>query len=120
RSAPVVDFTLLADAGFAAGASAKPGPSRRARLMRQEGTKTRSSVEIAEASESLGAPLTIGSTLDRSFLNMNALSGRLAESLDLYADVLLTPTFPDKELDRLRGQTLATIQQEKAQPAAMI
>ena len=28
--------------------------------------------------------------------------------------------FPTKELDRLRGQTLATIQQEKAQPAAMI
>ena len=51
---------------------------------------------------------------------MNALTGRLPESLDLYADVLLNPTFPDKELERLRGQTLATIQQEKAQPAAMI
>ena len=44
----------------------------------------------------------------------------LADSLDLYADVLLNPTFPDKELERLRGQTLAGIQQEKAQPAAMI
>ena len=51
---------------------------------------------------------------------MNALSNRLAESLELYADVLLNPTFPDKELERLRGQTLATIQQEKAQPAAII
>ena len=51
---------------------------------------------------------------------MNALTGRLAESLDLYTDVLLNPTFPDKELERLRGQTLATIQQEKAQPASMI
>ena len=34
--------------------------------------------------------------------------------------MLLNPTFPDKELERLRGQTLATIQQEKAQPAAII
>ena len=51
---------------------------------------------------------------------MNALSGRLGESLDLYADVLLNPTFPDKELERLRGQTLAAIQQEKAQPQAII
>jgi zinc protease len=120
HSAPVVDFTLLADAGFAADASAKPGTARLAMLMLQEGTKTRSSLQIAEASESLGAPLEVGSTLDRSFLNMNSLSGRLAESLDLYSDVLLNPTFPEKELDRLRGQTLATIQQEKAQPAAMI
>ena len=120
HSAPVVDFTLLADAGFAADASAKPGTARLSMLMLQEGTKTRSSVQIAEASELLGAPLTVGSTLDRSFLNMNALSARLPESLDLYADVLLNPTFPDKELDRLRGQTLATIQQEKAQPTGMI
>jgi zinc protease len=120
HSAPVVDFTLLADAGFAADASAKPGTARLTMLMLQEGTKTLSSLQIAERSESLGAPLAVGSTLDRSFLNMNALSGRLPESLDLYADVLLNPVFPDKELDRLRGQTLATIQQEKAQPAAMI
>ena len=120
HNAPVVDFTLMADAGFAADSSAKPGTARLAMLMLQEGTKTRSSLQIAEASESLGAPLAVGSTLDRSFLNMNALSGRLAESLDLYSDVLLNPTFPDKELERLRGQTLATIQQEKAQPAAII
>jgi len=120
HSAPVVDFTLLADAGFAADASAKPGTARLAMLMLQEGTKTRSSPEIAEASESLGAPLSVGSSLDRSYLGMNALTGRLPESLDLYADVLLNPTFPEKELERLRGQTLATIQQEKAQPAAIV
>ena len=51
---------------------------------------------------------------------MNLLSARLNESLELYADVLMNPTFPDKELERLRGQTLATIQQEKAQPQAII
>jgi zinc protease len=120
RNAPVVDFTLMADAGFAADASAKPGTARLAMLMLQEGTKTRSSLEIAERSESLGAPLSVGSSLDRSYLGMNALSNRLPESLDLYADVLLNPTFPESELERLRGQTLAAIQQEKAQPAAVI
>jgi zinc protease len=120
HSAPVVDFTLMADTGFAADVSAKPGTARLAMLMLQEGTKTRNSLQIADLSESLGAPLAVGSSLDRSFLNMNALSSRLAESLDLYADVLLNPTFPQSELERLRGQTLATIQQEKAQPAALI
>src|SRR5690349_4533863 len=120
HSAPVVDFTLMADAGFAADAQAKPGTARLAMLMIQEGTQTRTSPEIADRAESLGSPLAVGSTLDRSFLNMNALSNRLGESLDLYADVLLNPTFPAKELERLRGTTLATIQQEKAQPSATI
>jgi zinc protease len=120
HNAPVVDFTLIADAGFAADSQAKPGTARLSMLMLQEGTKTRSSLEIADRAESLGATLSVGSTLDRSYLSMNALSNRLGESLDLYSDVLLNPTFPEKELERLRGQTLATIQQEKAQPLAII
>ncbi|HEU4779770.1 MAG TPA: pitrilysin family protein [Steroidobacteraceae bacterium] len=120
HSAPVVDFTLMADAGFAADAQGKAGTARLAMLMLQEGTKARTSPQIADRSESLGAPIAVGSTLDRSFINMNALSNRLGESLDLYADLLLNPTFPANEFERLRGQTLATIQQEKAQPLAII
>ena len=120
HNAPVVDITLIFDAGFAADRQAKPGTARLAMLMLQEGTKTRDSLEIAERAESLGATLGIGSSLDRSYLGMNALSGRLGESLDLYADVLSNPTFPEKELERLRGQTLASIQQEKAQPQGII
>ena len=48
HSAPVVDFTLMADAGFAADAQAKPGTARLAMLMIQEGTKTRTSPQIAD------------------------------------------------------------------------
>jgi len=120
HNAPVVDLTLIADAGFAADSQAKPGTARLAMLMLQEGTKTRTSPQISDRAESLGATLGIGNSLDRSYLNMNLLSARLGESLELYADVLMNPTFPDKELERLRGQTLATIQQEKAQPQAII
>ena len=120
HNAPIVDFTLIADAGYAADSQTKPGTARLAMLMLQEGTKTRSSLDISERAESLGASLGVGSTLDRSYLSINALSGRLGESLDLYADMLLNPTFPEKELERLRGQTLAAIQQEKAQPQGII
>jgi zinc protease len=120
HNAPVVDFTLISDVGFAADTQAKPGSARLATLMLQEGTKTRDSLQIAERAEMLGATLGVGSSLDRSFFSMNALSNRLGDSLDLYADLIINPTFPAKELDRIRGQTLAGIQQEKAQPAALI
>jgi len=120
HNAPVIDLTLIADAGFAADSQAKPGTARLTMLMLQEGTKTRTSPQISDRVESLGATLAMGNSLDRSYLNMNLLSARLSESLELYADVLMNPTFPDKELERLRGQMLATIQQEKAQPQAII
>jgi zinc protease len=111
---------LISDVGFAADVQAKPGSARLATLMLQEGTKTRDSLQIADRAETLGATLGVGSSLDRSFLSMNALSNRLGDSLELYADLLMNPTFPAKELERIRGQTLAGIQQEKAQPAALI
>jgi zinc protease len=120
HEAPLVDFTLISDAGFAADSLAKPGTARLATLMLQEGTKTRTSLQIAERAESIGATIGVGSSLDRSYLSMNALSNRLGDSLELYSDLILNPTFPASELERLRGQTLAAIQQEKAQPGGII
>ncbi len=55
HNAPVVDITLIVDAGFAADSLAKPGTARLTMLMLEEGTKTRNSLEIAERAESLGA-----------------------------------------------------------------
>ncbi len=55
HNAPVVDLTLIADAGFAADSQAKPGTARLTMLMLQEGTKTRTSPEISDRVESLGA-----------------------------------------------------------------
>jgi zinc protease len=120
HNAPVVDFRLISDVGFAADTQARPGTARLATLMLQEGTKTRDSLQIADRAETLGVTLGVGSSLDRSFLGMNALSNRLDDSLELYADLITNPTFPAKELERIRGQALAGIQQEKAQPAALI
>ena len=40
-------------------------------------------------------------------------------SLDLYADVLLNPAFPDKEFNRLKKDQMSRIQREKATPIQM-
>ena len=60
--------------------------------------------QIAERAESLGAPLGVG-LVARSLVPQHECAQRAScgESLDLYTDVLLNPTFPDKELERLRG-----------------
>jgi zinc protease len=47
------------------------------------------------------------------------LKDRLDRALDLYADVVRNPTFPQADLDRLKQNTIASIQQEKVQPFAM-
>lgn len=116
HNAPVVQMNLIVDAGYAADSLSKPGTAKLALAMLDEGTKTLDSLQIAARAESLGAQLGAGSSLDTSFISLNAITTRLSESLDLFTDVLLNPTFPEKELARLKKQSLVAIQQERAQP----
>src|SRR5215472_4206185 len=113
---PVVHFNLMVDAGHAADSLAKPGTANLALNLLTEGTTSLEALQIAARAEGLGAHLGSGSTLDTSGIFLNAITSRVPESLDLFADVLLNPTFPDKELPRLKSQTLAAIQQQKSQP----
>ncbi|MES1263194.1 MAG: insulinase family protein, partial [Peristeroidobacter soli] len=116
HNAPVVDMTLIIDAGYAADSLATPGTARLALNMLDEGTKKRDSLQIAERAEMLGARLGAGSSLDTSFISLNAITNKLPDSMELFSDVLLNATFPQTDLDRLKAQSLAAIQQEKSQP----
>ncbi|WP_248679343.1 M16 family metallopeptidase [Sinimarinibacterium sp. CAU 1509] len=116
HAAPVVQFTLIADAGFAADAGAKAGTARLTMDMIDEGAGDYDALALSARAEALGAVIGAGSNLDTSYIGLNALKAKLDPSLDLYADVVLRPQFPAKELERLRQLQLARIQQEKAQP----
>jgi zinc protease len=119
HSAPVVNLELMVDAGHAADSLARPGTANLTLAMLSNGTRTRDTLQIAARAEVLGARLGAGSNLDMSYITLNAITGRLADSLELFSDVLLNPTFPAKELERLKTQTLAQIQQRKASPAGI-
>jgi zinc protease len=113
---PVIQLNLIVDAGHAADSLAKPGTSNLALAMISNGTKSRDALQIAARSEELGAEIGAGSTLDTSYISLNSITGELANSLELFGDILLNPTFPDKELQRLKAQSIAAIQQQKSQP----
>ncbi len=116
---PVVEFALLVDAGYAADKDASLGAANLALDMMDEGTKKRDALEIAATTARLGARIGLGSNLDTSYASLSALKVNLEESLELYADIVLNPTFPPEELERLRALQIAGIQQELAQPFAM-
>ena len=116
HAVPVVQLSLIVDAGHAADSLARPGTSNLALAMISNGTKTRNALQISARSEELGAEIGAGSTLDTSFISLNAISSQLPNSLELFSDVLLNPTFPQAELDRLKNQSIAAIQQAKSQP----
>ena len=116
HEAPIVEFELLIDAGYAADQFASPGLARLAMDMLDEGTSTRSSLEISEELAKLGARLRTSSGLDSSIVTLSALKENLGPSLAIFADVILNPVFPESDLERLRKQRLARIAQEKTDP----
>jgi zinc protease len=119
HAVPTVELRLLIDAGYAADQLGAPGTAKLTLDMLDEGTRKRSSLQISEQLSLLGANLSSGSNLDMSTVSLSALTVNLDASLELFADVLLNPSFPQDQLDRLRQLQLATIQREKATPIEM-
>jgi zinc protease len=119
RAVPIVNLSLVLDAGFAADQSARAGTASLALTMLDEGTTTRTSQHISDALALLGANLETSSSVDASTVSLNVLKDKLDPALALYADVVLNPAFPQKDLDRIKQNTLAQIQQEKVQPVGM-
>jgi zinc protease len=87
--------------------------------MLEEGTPTRDSLKIGEELESLSANFNAGANLDYSLVNLNTLKSTMDASLDIYADLILHPAFPQKEFQRLQKERLAGIQREKVTPQTM-
>jgi zinc protease len=116
HATPIVRFDLLVDAGYAADKFAAPGTASLAMNMLDEGTAKLSALEISERADSLGANLSAGSSLDTSSVTLSALKANRDASLDLFADVILNPSFPESEFTRLQRLQLAGIQQEKSSP----
>ncbi len=116
---PLVNFTLAADAGFASDASATPGTANLAMQVLTDGTRARNALQISDELETLGATLRGSSNLDLSFVSLSALTAKLDPSLDLFADVVLHPSYPENEVKREQKLVLAGIDREQNTPATL-
>ncbi len=116
---PAVVMNLMVDAGYASDQFATPGTAALAMNMMDEGTKDMNSLEINEKLQMLGASLGTYSDLDMSYVSMSTLKPTLDQSLDIFADVVLNPSFPESELQRLKKEQIAGIQREKVTPFSM-
>ncbi len=116
---PVVTMAMQFDAGYAADAGRPLGTASFALNMMDEGTATRSALEIAAEVESLGATLSTGSDVDMSTVSLSSLKPNLDASLALAADVVRNPAFAQEEINRLKPRWVQSIAQEKAQPVQL-
>ena len=84
-----------------------------------EGTRSRTSQQLAEQLEDLAAILSVSPGLDGIRLHLNCLSDTLEPALDLLADVALNPAFGPADVERVRGITLTGLEQRRGNPGAL-
>ena len=113
---PLVNFNLIADAGFSADSLASPGTANLAMRLLTYGTQTRNALQIDDELQLLGAELRASSNLDSSFVALSALKAKLDPSLNLFSDVIVNASFPDADFKREQKLVLAGIEREENAP----
>jgi predicted Zn-dependent peptidase len=95
-----------------------PGLADITAQMLREGTKGRTSKQLAEEIERLGASIGVGSGFGSTdtVLSASGLSENFDRWFGLTVDVLLNPTFPAEELARHKQQLQAQLRQQRAAP----
>jgi zinc protease len=116
---PIVSTALVVDAGAAAESAGAEGVAQMTARMLLEGTRRRNGDAVGEQFERLGAAVGASADWDAAMLSMTVLAPRLEEAMTLFAEVLLEPAFPERELSRIKSERLADLLQLRTEPRGL-
>ena len=108
---PRVSFQLFFDLPMIAEGE-KAGAADIAGDLISKGTTTRKKAEIDEAIDFIGASLNTGA----SAVSGSSLTKHKEKLMEVLADVVLNPSFPEEEFEKIKKQTLSALAQSKADP----
>ncbi|HEU4835391.1 MAG TPA: pitrilysin family protein [Pyrinomonadaceae bacterium] len=114
---PLVSYRLAFPVGGVFDPPGLPGLTDLLAALILEGTRSKTSKEIAEEVARMGANLSAGATSDYTVIGGSALSQFNDEILDLLAEVTLEPTFPENEVELAKKNTKESLRQQRAQPS---
>jgi len=84
----------------------RPGLSRFTATLLQRGTQARTSAEIAEALDAMGASLSVFSNMELVSVGLRALREDAPAALSILGEILMRPAFPRDEVEKARGELL--------------
>jgi len=113
---PLVSASVVIRGGASLEPAADGGSTVLAARALSEGTESYDAIELVEAAERLGASIHADAGWDALSVSVDVPADRLGKALELVAEVLLHPTFPAPEVERLRDERLNDLLQAQADP----
>ncbi len=113
---PMVTINMVIKAGNMAAPSDQPGLAALTAALLTQGTTKRSAGQINQEIDFIGGSLSTSAADDFASANLRVLKKDIGTGLDLLSDVLMNPSFEQKEIDRKVRESLAEIQRQKQEP----
>jgi zinc protease len=116
---PLAAARLVLRGGAALDPAGRAGLAHLVALTARRGTRRRSGPEIDLTVESLGAELGAGVDEDATYFGLSAPVEVLPRCVDILADVAAAPTFPAREVERLRRREIAALAHDLDEPSVI-
>ncbi len=115
---PMVSIQAVVLGGALVDTSETAGRASLFAAMLNQGTAKSSAREIAARAENLGGGFHITSDAATTVLSLTILSADFQPGLDLLAECILSPTFPDPPFGSIQSQRLGFLKQRSGDPLA--
>lgn len=119
RRLPIVTVLAVIDAGALWDEHGKEGTAPLAAKLLLEGAGALDGAALTERFEGLGATIESGADWDAAVTSMTVTTGHLGEAMSLFADVIRQPHFRAREVERLKGERLGDLLQQRAEPRGL-
>lgn len=120
KELPIVAMNLVLKSGQGNEPDDRTGLANMTASLLDDGTKTRSAVDITNQLQAIGVNgINAGSGWDSTNVSVQTLTRNLDKALEIYSDVIINPSFPATEIESLRGRQLVGLRQQKANPNAV-
>jgi zinc protease len=116
---PLVTVLALVDAGASCDAAGREGASSLTIGALAEGTTRLDGATLTEKFESLGTGLSSSSDWDDATAHIAVTPDRLETAIALLGEVLTTPAFAQKDVERLKAERLAELMQQQVEPRGL-
>jgi zinc protease len=113
---PVVSAEMVVRSGSSADPLDRPGLAGFMVSMLDEGTSKRDALTLAKDLEAIGASYGSGTGRDGSTMSIRSLKQNSTKAMDLLSDMMLSPSFPEKEVERVRNDRLTSLLQDRDSP----
>ncbi|GHN02108.1 peptidase M16 [Cytophagales bacterium WSM2-2] len=116
---PLIQFNIIVDGGELLDDPTKVGVANLVAQMMMKGTKNKTTAQLEEAIEQLGARVIVNAATENITISVNSLSRNYSAIMKIVEEILLQPRWDETEFDLARKSTISNIKQQEATPNAV-